>query len=122
MLEEHYQGRIKAAFEFALTADNFDKLVNPRHLYECCLRLEPSTYLLKKIAKEEKSRFLILCLFLNYLIDFHPTNLFLVEMATGYSKDKYACVKSLKNEPLSLIAPRLKKRKLDEGKDETSAF
>ena len=40
-------------------------------------------------------------------------------MATRYNKDKYACVKSLKNKPLSLLAPRLKKRKLDESKDET---
>nr|POE73343.1 hypothetical protein CFP56_40668 [Quercus suber] len=43
-------------------------------------------------------------------------------MATRYSKDKYARVKNLKNEPLSLITPRSKKRKLDEGKDETPAF
>ena len=41
------------------------------------------------------------------------------EMATGYSKDKYAYVKSLKNEPLSQLTPGSKKRKLDEGKDET---
>ena len=40
-------------------------------------------------------------------------------MATKYSKDKYACVKSLKNKPLSLLTPRSKKHKLDEGKDET---
>nr|POE83558.1 hypothetical protein CFP56_60145 [Quercus suber] len=42
-------------------------------------------------------------------------------MATRYSKDKYAHVKSLKNEPLSLLTPGSKKRKLDEGKDETPA-
>ena len=40
-------------------------------------------------------------------------------MATRYSKDKYDCIKSLKNEPLSHITPRLKKHKLAEGKDET---
>ena len=39
-------------------------------------------------------------------------------MATRYSKDKYTHVKSLKNEPLSQLTPRLKKCKLDEGKDE----
>ena len=44
-----------------------------------------------------------------------------VEMATRYSKDKYARVKSLKNKPLSQLIPRLKKRKLDEGKDKTAA-
>ena len=42
-------------------------------------------------------------------------------MATGYSKDKYTCVKNLKNEPLSHLTPGLKKHKLDEGKDETPA-
>ena len=60
-------------------------------------------YVLKKIALEGKSRFLILHLFLSYLIHFHPANLLLAEMATRYNKDKYARVKSLKNEPLSLI-------------------
>lgn len=40
-------------------------------------------------------------------------------MATRYSKDKYARVKNLKNEPLSLLTPKSKKCKLDEGKDET---
>ncbi|KAK9991375.1 hypothetical protein SO802_026360 [Lithocarpus litseifolius] len=40
-------------------------------------------------------------------------------MATRYRKDKYACVKNLKNEPLSLITPGPKKRKQDEGKDES---
>ena len=42
-------------------------------------------------------------------------------MATRYSKDKYVRVKNLKNEPLSYLTPRSKKRKLDEGKDETTA-
>ncbi|KAK9991584.1 hypothetical protein SO802_026569 [Lithocarpus litseifolius] len=42
-------------------------------------------------------------------------------MTIRYSKDKYARVKNVKNEPLSLITPGLKKRKLDEGKDETPA-
>ena len=56
-----------------------------------------------------------------YLIEFHPTNLLLAEIATRYSKDKYAHVKSLKYEPLSYITPGSKKRKCDEGKDETPA-
>lgn len=59
---------------------------------------------------------------MSYLIDFYPTNLLSAEMATMYSKDKYACVKSFKNEPLSLITPGSKRRKLDEGKDETLAL
>ncbi|KAL0008295.1 hypothetical protein SO802_009797 [Lithocarpus litseifolius] len=118
LLEEHYHERIKAALEFAFTVDDFDELVDPCCLYECCLGPEPSTYVLKKVAQEEKSRFSILHSF----IDFHSTNLLFVEMATRYSKDKYARVKSLMNEPLSHITRRLKKRKLDEGKDETPAL
>ena len=59
---------------------------------------------------------------MSYLIDFHPTNLLFAEMATRYSKDKYVGVKNLKNEPLSLITPGSKKRKLDERKDETPAL
>ena len=62
LLEEHYQGRIKAALDFSLTIDDFDKLVDPCCLYECCLGPEPSTYVLKKIAQKEKSRFLIFVL------------------------------------------------------------
>ena len=120
MLEEHYQGQIKATLEFALTVDNFIELVNPRHLYKCCLKPKPSAYILKEIVREEKSRILVLsCL---YLIDFHPTNLLFAKMATRYNKDKYARVMNLKNEPLSLITPRSKKRKLDEGKDKTPAL
>ena len=118
LLEEHYQGRIEAALEFALTIDNFVELVDPRRLYECCLGPKPSAYVLKEIALQ--SRILVLsCL---YLIDFHPTNLLFAEMATRYNKDKYARVKNLKNEPLSLITPGSKKRKLDEGKNETPAL
>ena len=120
LLEEHYQGQIKAALEFALTVDNFVELVDPRRLYECCLRPKPFAYILKGIAREEKSRILVLsCL---YLIDFHPTNLLFAEMAIRYNKNKYAHVKNLKNEPLSLITPGSKKRKLDERKNETPAL
>ena len=101
-----------------LTVDNFDELVDPRRLYECCLGPEPFAYVLKKIAQEEKSSFLILRPFLFFLIEFHPTSL-PAEMATRYSKDKYARVKNLKGEPLSHITPGSKRHKLDEGKDKT---
>ena len=50
LLEERYQGWIKAGLEFAVTVDDFDDLVDPRCLYECCLGPEPSVYILKKIA------------------------------------------------------------------------
>ncbi|KAL0001439.1 hypothetical protein SO802_015220 [Lithocarpus litseifolius] len=41
-------------------------------------------------------------------------------MATRYSKDKYAHVKGMKNEPLSQLAVETKKRKLNEEKGETT--
>ena len=42
------------------------------------------------------------------------------EMATRYSKDKYAHVKGMKNEPLSQLAIETKKRKLNKEKGETT--
>ena len=56
-LEERYQGRVQATLEFAFTIDDFDNLVDPCHLYECCLGPEPSTFVLKKVTREKKSRF-----------------------------------------------------------------
>ena len=55
--EDCYQGRVQAALEFALTIKDFDDLVDPRHLYDCCLKPEPSAFMLKKIAREEKNMF-----------------------------------------------------------------
>ena len=40
-------------------------------------------------------------------------------MATKYSKEKYAYIKDLKNEPLSNLTADLKKRKLSDEKIET---
>ena len=122
-MEDRYQGRVQTALEFAYTIDEFDDLVDPGHLYDCCLGPEPSAFVLKKIAREEKSMFnftfssIISLFFIRaWLSDFC-----FVEMATKYSKYKYASVKSLKNEPLSQPTPRLKKCKLDKGKNETPA-
>ena len=64
-LEERYQGPIETTLEFAFTIDDFDDLVNPRHLYDCCLGLEPLAFVLKKIAREEKSRFDLASLFIS---------------------------------------------------------
>ena len=33
-------------------------MVDPRHLFDCCLGLEPSEYVLEKIRREEKSKFI----------------------------------------------------------------
>lgn len=38
-------------------------------------------------------------------------------MATGYSKEKYAHIRGMKNEPLSQLAANSKKRKLNEKGD-----
>ena len=101
-LEECYQGRTEAALKFALTIDDFDDLGDPHHLYDCC-GPEPSAFVLKKIAHEEKSRFDLAYLFIS---------LFIIRLSL---------LKSLKNEPLSLLTPGSKKYKLEEGKDETPA-
>nr|POE53086.1 hypothetical protein CFP56_59325 [Quercus suber]POE67876.1 hypothetical protein CFP56_75722 [Quercus suber] len=41
-------------------------------------------------------------------------------MATRYNKDKYACIKNLKSEPLANLTSDSKKRKLSEEKADTS--
>ena len=43
-------------------------------------------------------------------------------MAARYSKDKYACIKNLKNEPLANLTSDLKKRKLSDEKANTFAL
>ena len=43
-------------------------------------------------------------------------------MATRYSKEKYDCIKNLKNEPLSNLTADSKKRKLSDEKFETAAL
>ena len=54
-MEDRYQGRVQVALEFALTIEDFDDLMDPRHLYDCCLGPKPSAFVLKKITREEKS-------------------------------------------------------------------
>ena len=43
--------------EIPFTIDDFDDLIDPHHLYKCCLGSDPSTFVLKKLAQEEKTRF-----------------------------------------------------------------
>ena len=43
-------------------------------------------------------------------------------MATRYSKDKYARIKNLKNEPLANLTSNFKKRKLSDEKADTSTL
>ena len=49
-MEDRYQGRVQATLEFAFTIEDFDDLVDPHHLYDCCLGSEPSVFVLKKIV------------------------------------------------------------------------
>nr|POF20939.1 adenylylsulfatase hint3 [Quercus suber] len=64
----------------------------PSELYACCLGSEPSAYMLEKIRRQEK------------------------KMATRYSKDKYARIRDLKNEPLAKLTSDSKKRKFGDEK------
>ena len=64
-LEDQHRDRIRAAFAFAREIENFDDLVDPRYLFDCCLGPEPSKYVLEKIHQEEKSKFILLTLEIN---------------------------------------------------------
>ena len=108
-MEDRYQGRVQVALEFAFMIEDFDDLMDPPHLYDYCLGPEPSAHVLKKILWEEKN-----------MHGFSALLLLFAKMATRYSKDKYAHVKGLKNEPLSQLTFDSKKRKLSEGKGETT--
>ena len=91
---------------------------------------EPSKYALEKIHREEKSKIVyfltlriplsslassLLCL-ITYL------TFGLAEMATSYSKEKYARIRGLKKKPLSNLAADSKKRKLSEQKGEAATL
>ena len=53
-LEDQYCHRVRATLAYAHEIEDFDDLVDPRHLYDCCLGPEPSKYVLEKIRREEK--------------------------------------------------------------------
>ena len=130
-LEDKHRHWVRATLAYTLEIEDFDNLVDHRHLFDCYLGLEPSKYVLEKIHWEEKSK--VVCLLVSktplsllassvfcltaYFSSFFFFNL--VEMATRYSKEKYARIRSLKNEPLSNFTADSKKRKLDEEKGET---
>ncbi|XP_065615732.1 uncharacterized protein LOC136061637 [Quercus suber] len=97
ILEDQYLHRVRAALSYAREIEDFDDLVDPRHLYDCFLGPEPSKYVLEKIRREEKTK-----------------------MATRYNKDKYTHIKNLKNEPLANLTSDSKKRKLGDDKVEAS--
>ena len=57
-LESQYHERVHSAIAFAKEIEDFDDLVDPRHLFNYCLGPEPSKYMLEKIHCEEKSKFI----------------------------------------------------------------
>ena len=54
-LEDQHRNRVYATLAFAREIEDFDNLVDPRHLFDCCLRPEPSKYVLEKnsLRREE---------------------------------------------------------------------
>ena len=56
-LEDQYRHRVWAALAYAREIEDFGDLVDPHHLYDCCLGPKPSKYILEKIRREEKSKF-----------------------------------------------------------------
>ena len=55
-LEDQHRHRVRVALAFTYEIKDFVDLVNPCHLFDCCLGPEPSKYVLEKIHQEEKSK------------------------------------------------------------------
>ena len=54
-LKSRYRSRIKAIVEYAKMIDDFGNLVDPQTLARHCFGLEPSAFVLRAIAIEEKN-------------------------------------------------------------------
>jgi len=122
-LESRYCERVHSALAFAKEIEDFDDLVDPRHLFNCCLGPEPSKYVLEKIRRKEKSKFVFAILKINLsslasslLCLIANLTFWLIEMAIRYSKEKYVRIRGIKNEYLSSLAAESKKRKLGSEK------
>ena len=107
-----------AALAYAHEIEDFNDLVDPHHLYDCCLGPKPSKYVLEKIRLEEKSKLVypsspFFFFFFNWelLLSLSLPPFLLAEMATRYSKDNYTRIKNLKNKPLANLTSDSKKRK-----------
>ena len=59
-LKSGYKGRVKDASDYTKTIDDFDELIDPRTLARHFRGPEPSPYVLRAIAREEKSKFSVL--------------------------------------------------------------
>ena len=57
-LKSRYKSYVKSATEYASTIDDFDELIDPKMLACHFLGPKPSPYVLRTIAKEEKSKYL----------------------------------------------------------------
>ena len=62
-LESQYHEQVRATLAFTREIKDFDDLVDPHHLFDCCLGLEPSKYVLEKIFREDKGKFVLVDLF-----------------------------------------------------------
>ena len=59
-LEDQHYDRVRVTLAFACEIEDFDDLVDPCNLFNYCLGPEPSKYMLEKIHREEKSKFVLL--------------------------------------------------------------
>ena len=57
-MESQHRERVQATLAFAREIEDFDDMVDPRHLFDCCLGPKPSEYVLEKIRREKKSKFI----------------------------------------------------------------
>ena len=118
-LESWYREWVCLALAFAKEIEHFDDLVNPHHLFDCYVGLEPSKYVLEKIRRKEKSKFIFAILRINLfslasslLCLIANLTFWLAKMATRYRKEKYARIRGMKNESLSSLVVESKKRKI----------
>ena len=65
-LEDRHRHRVRTALAYTCEIEDFDDLVDPRHLFDCYLGPEPSKYVFEKIRRKEKSK--IACLLTSSLL------------------------------------------------------
>lgn len=106
-MKSKYKGRIKDTSDYAKTIDDFDKLIDPQTLARHFLGPDPFPYILRAIAREEKSKFLVLAYL--FLCEFGADisfMAFLAKMTTKFNQEMYAKLRARKNEPLSSIGQK----------------
>ena len=67
-LKSRYKGCVRGALDYAKTIEDFDKLIDPRTLARHFLGPDPSPYVLRAIAREEKSKLLHLIFFFFFFL------------------------------------------------------